>query len=109
MKIIFGIAFNWNETGTEGPIPAVQNKEHINTDGTWSHNGLITLKSGDRLIIYDEDFTILYGKVLDMQVPLSTTTSCRNEVPAPAHLSRKDWKEFYDLLEKEHSCVLVRG
>lgn len=111
MKIIFGIAFNWNETGTEGPVPAVQDKRYISPEGNWDYKGLITLKDGDRLIIYDNDSdcNILYGKVLDMQTPLRTTVRCYNKVPSPAHLSHKDWKEFYDLMEKEHPCILIRG
>lgn len=115
-KIIFGVAFNWNETGTEGPIPAVQDKRHISLEGQWDYKGLITLKSGDRLIIYDNDSdcNILYEKVLDMQVPSFTTAlgrpfTCYNEVPSPAHLSYDSWKEFYDLMGKDHPCILIRG
>ncbi len=99
MRIVEGILFAWNETGTEGNIPAVQDNNHIDPEtGMWSYNGLIPLKDGQYLIVIDQDGTIVH------RCEVSLLEDYWGRMRRQAFFS---WKEWVAFLRKQYKCIIM--
>lgn len=114
-KEIYGVAFAWAETGTEGFIWAVQDEKHIKHEGPggWSYDGLNCLENGDYLEIYDEQGKILFsGEINFMYFPKTFPYPIANgkEIRAYCHtkqigVSIRKWSSFF---LKKYKCKLIK-
>lgn len=66
MKEMRGVCFLFTETGTEGGWWAMQEDQFIDPNGSWSSEGLQTLREGDDFTVYAEDGSVLFHDIIHM-------------------------------------------
>ena len=72
-----GVAFLFNETGTEGGWWAMQEDGFLSEDGVhWKYEGLRFLEEGDDFTVYADDGSVLWEGIIHQDFPCFVPQSC---------------------------------
>lgn len=101
MRIIVGRLFAFNETGTEGTIPSVQDENHIDSKtGMWSYSGLNSIDPGDTLIAWDD-----LGNIVMFEESVACPNYSNGERGPFYGWDKKKWQNF---IWEEKKAVLIK-